>query len=160
MAGISLKQFHPEVGVLTLSHPATGETWFEHPETGEPIQGIMYLCGYDSEAYSKAATQYIERRVNNTVDWTLEQSKEENKTLAAACIVGWEDNGFFTTPWSKEEALDLMTRPENVWLVVQILDFLSDRNHFFTKNSKDSESGSEQQSNLSSQLEETEQPEK
>jgi len=130
MATIKLKSFHPQQARMVIKHPATGETDFQ-TEDGETIQGILMIAGYDSPEFVKAVELMEDARLKNTKEWNMDLARKENRSLIAATIVDWEDNGFFSESYTAEGADEFVRDPQYSWIVVQLAEFLEDKRNFF-----------------------------
>lgn len=138
MASIVTEQLKPKVAELLIKHPVTGNTEFEILGQEEKVQGILRIVGQYSDEFvnaSKVMAQEFEVFANaEDKSEALDTVKHIKRDMLAKCIVGWEDNGFFSTPYSPEEALDLLTQTENDWLVDQIMSFTTEKSNFFLVN--------------------------
>lgn len=119
----------PTQGKFTARHPVTGDTEFEKAD-GTTVQGIFYVVGSSSKEFYN----YINGK--RAYDILQESDGDDTGEMLAALIVGWDDTGFVDVPYSKEEALDMMNSPENLWLRQQLKDFMEDQSNFFAKEVK------------------------
>ncbi len=158
---INIKSLKPQIGVLRIHHPflttKTGNmlkktytndkgeliefeveeevplTEFELPDgTKGPLE--LYVIGRNSRQWVDFQNKIFEwqmtSEVRNDQTWVA-QIKKETPELLASMITGWLDNGALTTPYSKEEALELITDPENDWIARQIDAFIKEESNFF-----------------------------
>jgi len=113
---------------LIIKHPATGSEYFDTAD-GDKIQCILTVVGSSSKEFHDAI-------VDMPPYAALTDSTEGDKVIAAL-IVGWKDNGFIDTPYSKDAALELIENPENLWLKAQIKAFVENNKNFFVSGAKD-----------------------
>lgn len=58
---------------------------------------------------------------------------EQAPSFMASLITGWTNNGAIDTPYSPEEAVSLISNPENLWILEQIQAFVIQERNFFLK---------------------------
>ncbi len=127
MANLILK---PQTAKFTAIHPATGKDYFENNK-GKKIKGVFEVAGISSPEFYKYINQQVENDITHQDDVGIHN-------MIAALIVGWDDTGFIDVKYSAEEALDLISKPENNWLKLQLQTFMEDGANFFTGGVKDS----------------------
>lgn len=99
---------------LELVHPVFGDTGI-----------IVKLVGPHSTEYHEIVKQMIVEQQAGT-----EQMESSGKRMMAACIVGWDEEGF-EMPYSKEAALEVVSKAENTWMLDQIALTIEDYKKFF-----------------------------
>lgn len=129
MTAIAISQLIPQVCKLQIKHPVTGETEFPLPDgsTG-PLE--IWLVGRNSKEWF----DYIKKikDSNQEVEIFSKVSKDAHE-LMSRLIIGWLDNGAIDNQYSKENALDLISNPQNIWLLEQLQSALIDEANFFLK---------------------------
>lgn len=105
----------------------------KHPKTEEPTGVFIELLGPDSAVFRNLSKQQATRRLakGEKAKINLDELTNDNDDLLASCIVGWTDEEFFLTPYSKQAALDLVKNPARAWLRRQIDEFTDERKNFF-----------------------------
>lgn len=94
-------------------------TFFE-TEDGEPIQGILKMVGRSSKEFR----DYFDSIQSDFAQY-------DPTEVLASMVVGWEENGFFDVPYSKEAALELVKDENNKWLMDQLAAFNNKASNFF-----------------------------
>ncbi len=129
-------EFVAKPSEFIIKDPRTEQEWEFIRDDGQPIKGVLTVVGYESEEFVLAARKFGKCKKGQEVLLAFEATgafDNENCFLMSKCIIGWEDNGFFSEPYTPDEALDLLSRPENIWLCVQLAEHLADRRNFFKK---------------------------
>jgi len=143
MANITIKQLKPIQGILRIKHPIlktkvldvnTGlETEesvdiFPLPDGTEgPLE--LYLVGRNSKQWADFMKSL--KSVGADQKDIFSKISDEAHIFVSSLIVGWLNNGAIDEPYSPEAALDLISKPENIWIIEQIQSFLLDESHFF-----------------------------
>ena len=127
MTAIAIKNLIPQVCKLSIKHPVTGETEFPLPDgsTG-PLE--IWLVGRNSVEWFNFIKKLKDG--NSTAD-LFSKVAQEAQELIASLIVGWLDNGAIDNTYSKENALELISNPQNVWLLEQLQAALLEESNFF-----------------------------
>lgn len=120
----NIKNTKPKAATYIIKNPVKMATdpdyeWFE-TEDGTKIQGKIQLVGRNSKQFK----DYIKKISDNSE--TLDYKK-----VIAELIIGWEDTGFFDAPFSAEKVQELITDPNDDWLVEQLVTFSVDNSNFF-----------------------------
>jgi hypothetical protein len=103
------------------------------------VQGKLEIIGQYSDEFVEAAKAMVAKVDNEGIDLTASDMKMFNKVsgieneLLSDIVVGWEDNGYFSTKYSKEECVHLLSLHSNHWIVQQIYSFISKQSNFFKK---------------------------
>lgn len=133
MASLTHTSLKPQTSKYKIVHPVSGDTKFMIGDT--EVEGILTIVGQYSDEYVAAVKDMAEKfeKISKTEQSkiVLDTSKQLQYELYARCIIDWEDNGFFSTPYSAEEAVDLLSKTENGWLVDQIAAYIADTSNFF-----------------------------
>lgn len=134
MSSITLEQFKPKIGKLKIKHPVTGETTFQLPN-GEECEGILHIVGQYSDEFINAskimANEFEIYSKSDNKDSALDTINNIKTEMLSKCILGWDDTGFFDTKYSPDEALDLLSQNNNMWLVDQVQKFTLVQANFF-----------------------------
>ena len=106
-------------------------TDFDLPN-GEKGPMEIHLVGL----YSKEWKDFIKdfRDLGKTGEELFSRIAPDALKFAASLIVGWLDNGAIDEPYSADGALELISNPENMWLLEQIQQEVIDQSNFFLKN--------------------------
>ncbi len=111
----------PHEGTFYAKHPVTGKDVFDNGD--KEIQGIFKVVGSSSKEFYDV--------VNQTDSHLILSEISSADKLLAALIIGWDDTGFIDDPYTPEGALELITAPENLWLKLQLKDFVETQSNFF-----------------------------
>lgn len=131
MARILAKSLVPKIGKLHIKD-VFGNTEFELPNSGTgPLE--LHIVGRNSQQWLDIIKKIKDNSIDNEADLWSKTSKDAVE-FASSLIVGWEDNGLIDVPYSKEEALNLVSNPDNIDILQQIQEFIMDSTNFFLKN--------------------------
>lgn len=127
MVGIVVK---PQVAKMKLINPGTDEPLFTVEKEGETklVECSLHVVSRFSKQFRDAKRKMLEK---NKGHMSLDAIEEENTFMLAALVVGWDDTGVIDEPYSPEGALELLTNPENGWIVEQLNVFTMEKEHFF-----------------------------
>lgn len=124
----------PKVYAHLIMDPVDKTPLLADTEHG-PVTGTIYIVSFDSPEFQAAVKEMGKSGDLKDVVFGYdndEKTQAKRLKLLAATIVGWEDNGFFAKPYSKEAAIELVSDPELRWFVQgQLLPALADRENFF-----------------------------
>jgi hypothetical protein len=133
---INVDYANPKVATFIIKDPIDGTTDLVGLNAeGNEVKGILKIASTYSKAFSDAAKK-LTRENPSLIDGDSEEDITSRQKLIAACIVGWEDNGFFDKPCSLENAIELVKNPEYNWITnEQLFPFIHNKLNFFTKRS-------------------------
>jgi hypothetical protein len=143
MAQFILEDLVPKASTLQIRHPVSGETEFVGSD-GQPATATFTVVGLNSKQFMDFAQELRKSEAMTDTDPMNLYSPNLYKILAA-CVIDWSADRVIDEPYSKEAALDLLSKDENLWLRLQILNHLRDLSHFFTVGSTPSSSVSGQE---------------
>jgi hypothetical protein len=104
---------------------------FDLPDgTQGPLE--LYIVGRNSPQWLEFMKKIKSSAQKEYVD-IFSLIEKEGKEFVASMIVGWLDNGAIDTPYSNEAAFEILSNPENLWIVEQIQKFIIDERNFFLK---------------------------
>ena len=147
MANIAIKSLKPQVGTLRVKHPVLKDSVFDEtlqeyidkpielfdlPDgTKGPLE--IYFVGMNSKQWFDFIKKMKSDNVELDPKTLFSRISSQSHELVASLITGWLDNGALDTPYSPEEALSLVSNPENGWILEQIYPFILDQTHFFLR---------------------------
>jgi len=120
MTKMTLEQLKPTTSKMELIHPVAGAS------------GVyLELIGQDSMPFRNKSKQLMKQRLAKGKDDAIDvdQLEKDNAELAAACIVGWDQETF--GPFSAEQSRAFMMDPELSWVREQVEVFVRERTNFF-----------------------------
>lgn len=107
---------------------------------GSPSGLELQLVGQDSESFSKTSKKWAQRMLEKQGEThNIDDLELQNAELIASLIVGWN----LTTPYSPEEAVKLVLKPELRFVREQVEAFASKRTNFFRSSSSPAGAGGE-----------------
>ena len=117
MNKLKISQMKASPMELDLIHPLKD---FNDPVTGT-TGAIVTLVGYHSPEFQVAYDKFK----------ASEKTDQDNITLAASMIIGWNDS--FDDEFSQEAVINFLSPPENKWASDQIAAFIRDPLKFYKK---------------------------
>jgi hypothetical protein len=138
----SVKNFRNRPATLTLRDPTTGISLTKE-ESNTTVD--LEIAGMDSKVFEEAKSEVQVKVYEAMTRDKKKLDKAEHKQLSlemfVALIVGWNPTAaeFFSeelgdsNTYSPENALKIVSNPDYYWIVVQIEEFIKDRQRFFTK---------------------------
>jgi hypothetical protein len=157
MASIQIQTLKPQIGKLKIKHPfnfteefipevkdldgnvITEAQLIKHPITefdlpdGSKGPLEIWLVGRNSQQWLDFMRK-IKANGSNEKSDLFSKITEEAHEFVASLIVGWLDNGAIDVPYSKEEAFNLISSPDNIWILEQLQVYILDETNFFLKN--------------------------
>jgi len=130
MTSINVEELVPHPTTMKLMHPVTGETTFKN-DKDEDVEGVLTVVGHFSQEFYDAIFTYMDN--DQPKGSVVDHLDEQTVKMTAACVIGWEDNGFFDEPYSKEGIEGIMLDPRFRWVTNQVREFVADKAHFFSK---------------------------
>lgn len=107
---------------------------------GQPLPVTLTVQGIHVpavKAKSLEATAWLQGagRTDKTEDFVKSITKAEGAAaeMAAAAIIGWDDDEFMGGTYSPTYALELMRKPELDFVRTQVNQFVANTNNFFRK---------------------------
>lgn len=100
---------------------------------GKPSDFKMQLLSIDSTPYHQTQLRQAQRDQNRDTEKTVEEMLTDRSEQLASCIVGWSglSSGGADLPYSPQEAIKLIDKPENAWIREQVEGFVTKRVNYF-----------------------------
>lgn len=134
MAKITLEALKPHVAKIKIAHPITGETEFALPD-GKMVPLEIHLVGRNSKQWLDFMRS-IQTQADDTRESLFSKINDQSREFVAALIVGWTDNGALNEKYSPESALELVSDPDNIWILDQLQAAIITESNFFLNNSE------------------------
>jgi hypothetical protein len=135
MANIQIKELKPQVATVLIKHPITGETIFDLPD-GTKVELKIYMVGRNSKQWLEFMRS-LKSNVSTAKEDLFSRISDSATEFVASLIVGWSNNGSIDVPYSPEAAKELLSQPENIWLLEQLQEALLNETNFFLTKSID-----------------------
>jgi hypothetical protein len=133
MAKIIIEALKPQVAKVKIAHPITGDTEFALPD-GTLVPLEIHLVGRNSKQWLDFMRS-IQTNAEDTRESLFSKINDASRDFVAALIVGWTENGALNEPYSPESALELVSDPDNIWILDQLQNAIITESNFFLVNS-------------------------
>jgi len=99
---------------------------------GTATDVVLRVLGHDSTPFRACAKRFAQGMLDDSKP-KVEELEQQNAELVASCIIGWKglSKDGEPLPYSKEQAVELMLKPELNFLREQVEKFVSVRANFF-----------------------------
>ncbi|HBT01655.1 MAG TPA: hypothetical protein DEB47_17765 [Citreicella sp.] len=130
------------LGVVTAAERGA-EMILKHPATGADLDITFDVLGFDAEAVVQAGREFDRAEAKRTPEDRARDGESamsrRNVALAVAAVTGWRNvqRGDADVPFSKEAASEILSNPNFVWMIGQIVAFGGKRQNFFPASSGD-----------------------
>lgn len=127
MSLINIESLVPKSKLVIIKHPVTGETEFDTLD-GKRVQLEIEIVGRNSSQWLDFMKGF---QSTGNRDELFSRINDQSREFIASLIVGWTDNGALKEPYSDDKAIELVSNPENTWLLEQLQEALIDETNFF-----------------------------
>lgn len=98
----------------------------------------LKLQSTDSAEFHAVARRHAQNRLGREDRPSIDELAKDSAEQRAACIVGWTglENAAGPIPYSREKAIELMSKPEYAYIQEQVEGFATQRANFFRQDEK------------------------
>lgn len=109
---------------------------------GTPSDWVLEIVGIDSTQFNRVSKRQATQRVAEledelTPEERLDRNEARSHELYAACIAGWSGltASGVEVPYSHDKAVELLSKPELLWVRQQVEKLVDQRAGFFRQGS-------------------------